>query len=87
MRILPLALFALTTLAACGGSDTTTPAATTHEATHADAGDAHVAKVYACPMHPEETSDKPGSCGVCGMDLVVAEAGGASEAKADEHAH
>jgi Cu(I)/Ag(I) efflux system membrane fusion protein len=24
---------------------------------------------YACPMHPEVTSDKPGSCRVCGMDL------------------
>ncbi len=24
---------------------------------------------YACPMHPEETSDKPGTCSKCGMDL------------------
>ncbi len=24
---------------------------------------------YACPMHPEVKSDKPGSCSVCGMDL------------------
>lgn len=27
-------------------------------------------KTYTCPMHPEETSDKPGSCSKCGMDLV-----------------
>jgi RND family efflux transporter MFP subunit len=27
------------------------------------------AAAYACPMHPEVTSDKPGSCRVCGMDL------------------
>ena len=25
---------------------------------------------YLCPMHPEVTSDKPGSCRLCGMDLV-----------------
>ena len=27
-------------------------------------------KVYTCPMHPEVTSDKPGQCPKCGMDLV-----------------
>ena len=26
--------------------------------------------VYACPMHPKETSSKPGECSKCGMDLV-----------------
>jgi multidrug efflux pump subunit AcrA (membrane-fusion protein) len=26
--------------------------------------------VYTCPMHPEVTSDKPGKCSKCGMDLV-----------------
>jgi Heavy metal binding domain len=25
---------------------------------------------YACPMHPEETSDKPGKCSKCKMDLT-----------------
>ncbi|MBI3004595.1 MAG: hypothetical protein HYY49_04180 [Ignavibacteriales bacterium] len=25
---------------------------------------------YACPMHPDVTSDKPGSCSKCGMALV-----------------
>ena len=24
---------------------------------------------YVCPMHPEVTSDKPGQCSKCGMDL------------------
>ena len=28
------------------------------------------ATVYTCPMHPEVTSDKPGSCPKCGMELV-----------------
>lgn len=27
---------------------------------------------YTCPMHPEVIADKPGSCPVCGMDLVKA---------------
>lgn len=29
--------------------------------------------VYTCPMHPEVTSDKPGQCPKCGMDLVLKE--------------
>ncbi len=27
---------------------------------------------YVCPMHPNVTSERPGKCGVCGMDLVAA---------------
>ena len=28
---------------------------------------------YQCPMHPTYISDKPGSCPICGMDLVPIE--------------
>jgi len=31
---------------------------------------ARKAAAYACPMHPEVTSDRPGSCRICGMDLA-----------------
>ena len=30
----------------------------------------HQDDTYTCPMHPTVVSDKPGSCPVCGMDLV-----------------
>jgi P-type Cu2+ transporter len=36
-------------------------------------------KAYTCPMHPEVTSDEPGKCPKCGMDLVLNVTG-------DEHA-
>lgn len=28
---------------------------------------------YTCPMHPQVTADKPGSCSICGMTLVKKE--------------
>ena len=30
-------------------------------------------ETYSCPMHPEVTSDKPGKCPKCGMDLEKVE--------------
>ena len=31
----------------------------------------HQATVYTCPMHPDVTSDKPGKCPKCGMNLTA----------------
>lgn len=33
------------------------------------------AQLYTCPMHPEILQDEPGSCPICGMDLVPVEDG------------
>ena len=55
-------------------------AACKHEMKPADAaqtGEA-MATSYACPMHPEVTSDKPGKCPKCGMDLKAVDAKAAS---------
>lgn len=30
----------------------------------------HQNEIYTCPMHPEIKENKPGSCPICGMDLV-----------------
>ena len=50
----------------------------------------HKAKRYACPMHPEVTSVKPGKCPKCGMTLRLVEtttdAGAAAAANATTNA-
>lgn len=33
--------------------------------------DVQVRAKYFCPMHPQITSDQPGTCPICGMDLVA----------------
>jgi membrane fusion protein, copper/silver efflux system len=48
------------------------------------AASARTATRYHCPMHPSYTSDKPGTCPICGMNLVPTEspkAGAAGERK------
>lgn len=37
------------------------------------------AKTYTCPMHPQVLQDEPGTCPVCGMDLVLFEKSSAVE--------
>ena len=44
-------------LAGCPKKETPAPATGEHA-------------VYVCPMHPNERSDHPAKCPVCGMDLV-----------------
>lgn len=41
-----------------------------HKMDHNKVLDETSTAAYSCPMHPEVTSDKPGKCSKCGMDLV-----------------
>jgi hypothetical protein len=59
--IVVLAVSTASVFTACNNSK---PKSNTVESTTAEK------VVYTCPMHPEVTSDKPGSCPKCGMDLV-----------------
>lgn len=44
----------------------------------------HGKMLYTCPMHPDYVSDKPGSCPICGMDLVKKEQGKSSSGESSE---
>jgi Cu(I)/Ag(I) efflux system membrane fusion protein len=65
------AILALVALAAAGGA-----VGCRRETTPAGRSAAAAAKAprYQCPMHPQITSDEPGRCPICGMDLVKVEA-------------
>ena len=54
---------------------------------HKNASEQHAAKQakYHCPMHPSYTSDRPGTCPICGMNLVPINEGLAADTTA--HAH
>lgn len=60
-KTLAIVLAAIALAGAC--KKTETPAEHAEHAQKAAAG-------YYCPMHPTVTSDKPGSCPICGMALV-----------------
>jgi len=57
-----------------------------HASEHAER---HRDATYVCPMHPDVVRDEPGSCPICGMDLVArsAEAGEGAHAHAEGHPH
>ena len=46
-----------------------------------------MAETYVCPMHPEETSDKPGKCSKCGMALLSKDEIEHAEVEPSSHDH
>ena len=65
MKRIAFVLLALTAVLALGGCERREKQAAPASAVQ------QTAPVYYCPMHPTVTSDKPGSCPICGMALVV----------------
>ena len=65
IRNLPSAVLigAMAALAACGEAPAPAETPLEHAARHLEQG-------YVCPMHPDVTSDEPGTCPICGMALV-----------------
>lgn len=61
LLILLIVLTGTTSAFAQSAGDTSMPKSKMHPAAKT---------VYTCSMHPEVTSDKPGKCPKCGMDLV-----------------
>jgi Cu(I)/Ag(I) efflux system membrane fusion protein len=72
------------------GSDARAPAGAPAE-TALEHAEKHLDPNYVCPMHPQIVRDQPGSCPICGMDLVVvepeAESAGAGEILYYRHLH
>lgn len=67
-----LTVLVLFMLAGCRtGSDNKDASATGHRNSE-PLGHDHASAIdeYTCPMHPQIVQDKPGSCPICGMDLV-----------------
>ena len=46
---------------------------TLHRSADSRAHETEAGKIHTCPMHPEMVQDHPGSCPICGMDLVPIE--------------
>ncbi len=67
-------LLALGLVAACGqqaSDEASEPAVAAADDTAAEHALKHTDPLYRCPMHPEVVRDEPGTCPICGMQLVL----------------
>lgn len=75
------------TLVACS-NDSSEPASmnqsNTMQESAVEHGIKHQNPKYVCPMHPQIIRDQPGTCPLCGMDLVIKEADEQQSAATDE---
>ena len=65
-NLLALAVLFITVLSSCSTSEQK-PAA---EPVQKDTTQTATGEAYACPMCPDQKSDKPAKCSMCGMDMV-----------------
>lgn len=63
--LLVLAIVAAATVLSCSSPEKQPTAEPTQQDTLQKAN----AETYACPMCPDQKSDKPAKCGMCGMDM------------------
>ena len=66
MRIRSLAVLVILALPLIACEKSTPPAPESKSAAPASSAGSH----YVCPMDPDVTSDKPGRCPKCGMELI-----------------
>ena len=72
-KIVALVLFLLPVI--IGGIGAFSSAQSPHPDLKAIAEHASAQRLWVCPMHADILQDHPGSCPICGMDLVAAEGG------------
>ena len=65
-----LLVLALILLAGCKAGDKNKESSVPLTGVHSGHNHATEEEAYTCPMHPQIVQDKPGTCPICGMDLV-----------------
>jgi hypothetical protein len=79
-RIRTLGLLALGLIAGVGGTLLLHPGAKADHDHGAASAAAPKKQMFQCPMHPQIIQDHPGTCPICGMDLVPMDGSGSSVA-------
>ena len=79
-RILTLGLLALGIVAGVGGTLLLRPSAHGDHDHGTASANAPKKQMFQCPMHPQILQDHPGTCPICGMDLVLMDGQGTAGA-------